>query len=52
MGLGGKVHCMLALQSGTAEAPLFRVHRPATGRAAKIMKLEELSLRCYISFFL
>lgn len=46
LGLGGKLHGMLALQIGAAQPPLFRVHRPATGRAPKVMKLEELTLRC------
>jgi len=45
-GLGGTVHCMLAVQVGAVAPPLFRIHRPATGRAAKIMKLEELQNRC------
>ncbi len=37
---------MLAVQVGAVAPPLFRIHRPATGRAAKIMKLEELQNRC------
>ena len=46
LGLGGKVHCMLALQTGLTAPPSFRLHRPATGRAPKILKLDELTLRC------
>jgi hypothetical protein len=46
LGLGGKVHCMLALQTGLTLPPSFRLHRPATGRAPKILKLDELTLRC------
>jgi hypothetical protein len=45
LGLGGKVHCMLALQTGLTAPPSFRLHRPATGRAPKILKLDELTLR-------
>ena len=48
LGLGGKVHCMLALQTGLTAPPSFRLHRPATGRAAKILKLDELTLRCVL----
>lgn len=39
---------MLALQTGLAAPPSFRLHRPATGRAPKILKLDELTLRCVL----
>lgn len=45
-GLGGTVHGMLAVQIGTTATPLFRIYRPATGRAVKVMRLEELQARC------
>lgn len=44
-GPGNTVYCMLAVQLGDAQPPLFRIHRAATGRAPKIMTLEELTKR-------
>ena len=40
------MHGMLAVQLGEAQPPVFRVHRPATGRAPRLMRLEELHTRC------
>lgn len=45
MGLGNVVHGMLAIQLGKEQPPTFRIHRAATGRALKIMTLEELDKR-------
>ncbi len=45
MGLGNIVHSMVAVQLSKQQPPTFRIHRAATGRAAKIMTLEELNKR-------
>ena len=44
-GVSNVVHGMVAIQLGDDHPPVFRIRRAATGRAAKLMTLEELHKR-------